>query len=534
MRYASTHGRIVSVLAALLLALMAVQPASAHAQLLTTEPSANAVIESSPETLRLIFNEPVTALAMVMVAPDGERTDLTASTMSGETVAVMVPDALGEGTHVLSWRVVSTDGHPIGGALVFSVGSTSQTAIGDVPASDRLVSLVLWSVKAMLFAGMFFGLGGAVFALAAPLPVAAQTFSLAFAIVGVLAAPLSLGLHGLDALGLPITSLLDIVAWRAGAATSSGATVLAVVLAQLLAIIAFAGTNAGRLAWAAWGVPAVALALSGHASSAHPQWLTRPAVALHVAGLLFWIGALVPLALLLRERSPAADDALAKFSAFAPFAVAGILVSGIALGVVQMGLPGAHWLSPYAAILAAKLALVAVLLALALWNRLKLTGPTLAGAVTPRYRLRQSIAGEIAIVLLILALVAGWRFTPPPRALADVAAAAEVSALPLYAHAMSEQAMADLTISPGRAGPVAIELVLADGTGAPAQPQSVLVTLSSPDQGIEPLRFEAAAEDGVWRVDAATIPLAGNWLIEIDIRMSRFSLVRLATEIDIP
>jgi putative copper export protein len=38
-----------------------------------------------------------------------------------------------------------------------------------------------------------------------------------------------------------------------------------------------------------------ALALSGHASSATPQLLTRPAVFVHVIGVAFWIGALAPL-----------------------------------------------------------------------------------------------------------------------------------------------------------------------------------------------------------------------------------------------
>ena len=29
------------------------------------------------------------------------------------------------GTHVLSWRVISADGHPVGGSVMFSVGAPS-------------------------------------------------------------------------------------------------------------------------------------------------------------------------------------------------------------------------------------------------------------------------------------------------------------------------------------------------------------------------------------------------------------------------
>ena len=39
----------------------------------------------------------------------------------------------------------------------------------------------------------------------------------------------------------------------------------------------------------------VALALSGHASNAAPQWLTRPSVFVHVVCVTFWVGALLPL-----------------------------------------------------------------------------------------------------------------------------------------------------------------------------------------------------------------------------------------------
>ena len=98
---------------------------------------------------------------------------------------------------------------------------------------------------------------------------------------------------------------------------------------------------------------------------------------------------------------------------------------------------------------------------------------------------------------------------------------------------MNSGAMVDMTVTPGRAGPVVIDLAISDATGAPADPQSVMVTLSAPDLGIEPLRYEAVATDGFWRVEGATIPIAGTWTLSLDIRMTRFSLVRLETQLDI-
>jgi copper transport protein len=48
----------------------------------------------------------------------------------------------------------------------------------------------------------------------------------------------------------------------------------------------------------------LALAMSGHASSASSQWLTRPAVLAHGIAVACWIGALAPLAILLRQWEP--------------------------------------------------------------------------------------------------------------------------------------------------------------------------------------------------------------------------------------
>ncbi|SFZ86273.1 copper transport protein [Devosia enhydra] len=529
----SPFGRMVLVLG-LLFSLISIQPAWAHAQLLSTTPPAGAVLADEPESLSLAFNEPVTALVMTLVAPDGTRTDLLDGTQSGETVVVALPPSSSEGTHVLSWRVVSTDGHPIGGSLVFSIGMPSGGPVASGPEGDRVVSVALWAAKAGVFIALFFGVGGAVFGAMTVLPPLARTLALALGTAGLVLAPVSLGLHGLDALALPPGDIVTPSPWSAGLATSYGMTAVALALAMLLALVAMLRPGLRLLAVPAWLGGAVALSLSGHAGAAEPQSLTRPAVALHVAGLLFWVGALPPLLLLLAQKNADADRGLARFSRVVPLAVGAILVSGVALAVIQMGPPGAHWLSPYGGILASKLLLLALLFALAIWNRWRLTGPALAGEIIARHRLRRSIRAEIVIIVLILGLVAGWRFTPPPRALAEATAAADRGVEATFVHVMDANAMVDMTVTPGRAGPVSIDLAVSDAAGAPAVPQAIMVTLSAPELGIEPLRYEAVVADGFWRVEGATIPIAGQWTISLDIRMSRFSLIRLETQLDIP
>lgn len=520
--------RLATPLLALLLVLAAAVPAMAHAQLLSTEPAANAVVAEAPETVTLVFNERVSPLVVSLIAPDGGIADLTTATTSWATLTVHLPPDLVTGTHVLSWRVVSLDAHPIAGSLVFSIGSADGANIHIAEASPA-TTILLWASKAMLFTTLFLGLGGALFALAAPLPGRARTFILALNGLGLAAAPLSLGLHGAEALGLDPFGVFTMPAWAAGSSTSYGFTTLLLSVGFALALVSLFRFR--LLALIAWALAAIALSISGHAGAAEPQWLTRMAVIAHIGGIMFWAGALGPLLAWLRQPGEEADRALAQFSRLIPFAIAPILASGLILALVQMGPPGLAWLTAYGIILAAKLGLLMALFGLATWNRLRLTRPTLDGESRARATLRKSILMEIVLMLVIFALAAGWRFTPPPRAIAMAEAAQAAFALPAYAHAMDNRVMADIVVNPGRAGPVSIEIGVVDMDGVPIAPAGVEVTLAAPEFGIGPIKFPATLVDGLWRVDGQTIPLPGLWELVLDIRIDRFTLARIGTDI---
>lgn len=526
--------RLAASFLAAILMLCASVPAFSHAQLLTTEPTANAVLQSEPQSVRLVFNEPVTPLAIALVSANGASRDLLDQTVGGENLMVTLPPEIGEGTHVLSWRVVSVDSHPVAGSLVFSVGEASGTA--DLPAVEttRETALALWLSKTLVFAALFIGTGGAIFSLAAPLSGPSWRIALSMSALGLALAPLSLGLHGADAMGLAPGSLLTETAWATGFATTYGTTMLLLLATFGLSMLVLLLPALTWIAWPAWALAAVSLAISGHAGAADPQWLTRVAVALHIGGILFWVGALVPLWYWLRESNDAANRALARFSRFIPFAVAPIVVSGLVLAVVQLGAPGPAWLTAYGYILTAKLGLLVVLFGLAVWNRAQLTGPALAGQLQARYRLRQSIRLELLIVVFVLALAAGWRFTPPPRAIAVADATQALMSQPLYAHAMDDKVMADITLTPGRAGPVVVEILVTDMAGSPFEPIGVDLTFNAPSLGIEPFKASSQLVDGIWRVEDQTIPLAGLWDITLDIRIDRFTLSRIGAEIEVP
>ncbi len=136
---------------------------------------------------------------------------------------------------MLVWRVVSADGHPVGGSLIFSVGAPS---VGGPPEAIapayRSVQAALWLSKVVLYAGLFLGVGGAFFlAWIGSTSDRARALILGVLRLGLIAASLSVGLQGLDALGLPLTALVRPSTWEAGFGTSYGNTVTAALLALL-------------------------------------------------------------------------------------------------------------------------------------------------------------------------------------------------------------------------------------------------------------------------------------------------------------
>ncbi|WP_245319423.1 copper resistance CopC/CopD family protein [Mesorhizobium temperatum] len=522
----------VGLLAAIVLLAIIAAPsqAFAHAALVTTEPADGAVLAQSPAQLSLTFSEPVSPLVLTLVRPDGTAIPLTSFRLNGQTIEIDNPQTLGSGTHVLSWRVISADGHPVGGSVLFSIGAPSAApAVSE--AVDRGLRSAIWIGKVFLYVGLFLGVGGA-FAIAwlAKGGRSGQRFVIAAILCGLVAAPLSLGFQGLDALGAPLVRLAQPGVWRAGLGTSFGWTVLVALVALGLGLLSLVGPRGGAKLSALAGLAGVgaALAASGHASAAEPQWLTRPMVFLHGAGIAFWAGALRPLGLAMRWKPVEAAPFLRRFSQAILLVVAMLAATGIVLAIIQVQAPAALLETAYGRLLLVKLALLFFLFTLAATNRWKLTGPAEAGETEVQRRLVRSIAIEMLIVLAIFGVAAGWRFTPPPRALAIAAAQ------PALVHIHTPKAMADLSITPGHVGPVAASIVIMTGDFGPLDAEQVTLVLSKPDSGIEPIKRAATKPgDGIWRVDGLVVPVPGRWTARLDILISDFEMVKIEAPIDI-
>jgi copper transport protein len=512
--------------AVLLWAICLASGAAAHASLVLVEPRDGSVLTDVPRTITLRFNENVTAGAVNLIGPDGKpRRDATVNA-SGETIAVTPPRDLPKGTSIVSYRVISQDGHPVAGSVTFSIGEPTATRLPD--ATETGVASLIWLARVGLYLGLFVGVGGAFFVTWVSRADVAASIIVTSLAIGVVSAIVSIGLQGLDVLGLPLSGMVAPAAWTIALGTSLGPSLLVAVASMLASLVARRSASkpvARTLSAIALAGVGLSLAASGHAATAPPQALTRPAMFLHGAGVAFWFGALAPLiAVLWRERG-AALPVVVRFSGIAIPVVGVLALAGLALAVVQLESVNGLVSTAYGWILSIKLALVIALLTFAALNRFRLT-PALARDGAAAQPLMRSILAECALALAILCVVAGWRFTPPPRTMIPDA--------PLAVHIHTDKAMFQALISPGRVGANSFVLQLMTGDGAPLQAKEATLTVSSPEHGIEAIdRPARLGPDGFWHVAGVPLTAAGRWRLRIDALVTDFQMISLEDEFDV-
>jgi len=205
-----------------------------------------------------------------------------------------------------------------------------------------------------------------------------------------------------DAAGMLDARLLAMV-WHGGegraAAIRAGGLLLAVPA------VARYG-RAGWLAIVGAAVAATSFAWVGHARAA-AQDATPLLLGVHVLAVALWLGALGPLAILARCREPRRLGAVAaRFGRIAMALVGVLLAAGAAVLWILLGSLSELWTSGYGCLACAKIALVACLLALAAWNKLRLVPRIVAGDALAVRSLRRSIGAEMVVAGLILLITA--------------------------------------------------------------------------------------------------------------------------------
>lgn len=124
---------IVALIAATALMFSAAAPAHAHDQLVG--------YDADGTTFTLHFNNEVLTVGseLKVTGPDGADVVDGLPKVSGRDVAQAVTAGLPDGEYAAVWRVVSSDGHPIQGALTLTLtgGTIADVATADTSAADE-------------------------------------------------------------------------------------------------------------------------------------------------------------------------------------------------------------------------------------------------------------------------------------------------------------------------------------------------------------------------------------------------------------
>lgn len=299
---------------------------------------------------------------------------------------------------------------------------------------------------------------------------------------------------------------------------------VAVTLAALVVYRRLAPVH-GLLALGLVALPAV----TGHAG-AKPGLAAYAPIAgdmVHLTAAAAWLGALPAFALTLIGSLPGAEIAKVtqRYGRVALCAVTALALSGL-INAWSL-LSGLRDLldTDYGRLLALKLFLFAAMLALAAVNRLRLT-PALPDAHAQRLLAGMALCetGLGVGVVLVVAILG----TVPPGSHAHPGSIG-IQPDSSFVHIHTNEAMADVTIDPGRIGraDVTIHLWREDMTELPAD--AVRLALDPPQNGARLTSEHVAVQEpsGAWRVKGVQLTRDGAWTVHVIITPRTGSMIVL-------
>lgn len=436
------------VAAIVLCAAAAMTPASAiarllHATLLRSTPAANSHLAKSPETVRLVFSEQVVPelSQITVVNSNGDSTRLKIAN-DPHDVHVLIGSEVGalSGRCKVVWRVLSADGHPVGGNFTFIVGSDTTTSTtssvtrpvgtaASIPASSNPTVTPSDTATAPaaaaeekpvpIFASLFRGVGLGAFMTG----------------IGILFFGLSAGERRILIPGALVTSLIAIgtlllvahaIAWLEHVSPTGHLTAdfmssmlgsaigrVELVRVALAVLTLWAIALARHRKIALWlGVACIVLSGAvGHPAAIHPYWAI-PAKVVHLLSGSAWLGGLLWLVWVARCDEAACRIEARRVSSVALIAVIAIFLSGLLQTVLFLNSPSDLFRDDYGRLILAKIIGLLILVGFGVYNRYSLLPKVESPGIT--HRLARSVKQEIAIVTIVILIGGFLAYVPTP------------------------------------------------------------------------------------------------------------------------
>ncbi|UJF34448.1 copper resistance CopC/CopD family protein [Paenibacillus hexagrammi] len=523
-RFKRRMAGMVLVLLLLLLGLSS-QPgqALAHASLVESTPQADSKFAESPAEVSLTFNERLDdGLFYIKVYNSKGREAVTDKAVmnADHTGMILKLPQLPEGVYLISYHVISADGHPVGGSYPITVGNPPQEEKLQLPTGQvshqHGLSSGSFSNKVMLqyaFRGLWYF---TVLALAGWV-IWLRLFRRNRDQKGTLSAwTLNLQRGHLIALLLLIfTHVEDLLGgggarelWELMSATSVG---ISWVLLLLLSFIGFAVVGRWALLDIVWGLALLAVkCFSGHAASFSPYAVTVTLDFVHLAAAALWVGGL--LMLLVKWLGKTEDRAtfIRAFSRMAFLSILVLVVSGFIS--IWLFLPNWHYLlySGWGQFMLAKIGAVVLVLVTGIILRILLRKKK-DGQVHIWVKIDFSL---MAVIILLVGLITYLAPIPANE--------------PLMYHVMGDKIHMTAEITPKVQGTntFVTKVWLPEKLGEPKHVEMILHYVD--DKNISPIQVPVAPykeEDQLesygdlasysYKVSGAYLTLRGNWDLEI-------------------
>jgi len=521
--------------------------AAAHASVVSTDPIDGSVSATAPSRVSITFTESVSINAGGLVVRNGagERVDDATATAEGAVASTGLRPGLPNGTYVVTYRVLSADGHPVSGSFLFGVGSGELDRSLATTGSDRL-----WDVVGDVARGLL---------LLAALTAAGVAFFLRFVHDGAedrwrLTPFVRIGtvVAFFAAIGAVIAQAALLTGRGAGASTDTEVLrqVLNGDLGLSLAVL-FVGLAVVHLSTdigsavvarvlALYGGLAVTIsfALWGHATAFTPAWLLMSTDAVHATAAAVWLGGLVGLWVVLAGRGPedvsGSARIVGRFSALALWTVIALVAAGIALTVAGSDASWSALVSTtWGRLILAKATITLLVVVIAAWNRRVLVpsfvdapSGTPADGERNRRRLLSTVRLEALAIVVILVLTGVVTNVTPARD-APPATTATDTTRPI------DSGSVRLEVRPARVGTNTVTVTYRTPQGEPLDVGPTLaVEFSLPAEELAPITRQATAvSPGRFELEGRELSLPGTWTVTVAARTGVFTEVRTSFEV---
>ena len=508
--------------------LIGVRSASAHANLLRSDPPASTTLDAVPQVISLWFSEALEPEFSRITLLDAQGNPISTPPSVVDPAdprhLILQPGDLADGLYTVSWRAISAaDGHQTRGSFAFAIGAVTGMAALAAPDTETIPPLSA--------AVRWFDI----------LALALLVGSVAFAVCVWCAPPQERHMRRLMGVDWVLVGVAGLVLLVYQAAQATDSTFLAAIgaLGAVVSGSRFGLLWIGRMVvWAVMGAAiwrrryGIALAagmlilllhsLFSHASATFDL---IPAIAgdwLHLAATALWVGGLVQFVNLLIGMPKSTPQTfvplVARFSNYARVCVAALIVTGLYVAWLEVGSVAALTGTLYGRALLVKGILFAPLLLIAAINLMVTPRGLKAGRSAWIGRLRGLIGVEIALTLGIFAAVAVMSSVNPGRS-------ALASLLPPPNHGFSDYQIADdihihFDVTPGWVGENTFIVTLFDLDSDPVDNATLIrVRFDNLEQNVgqSELRPQFVG-DGEYKITGANLSVPGEWRARVSVQ----------------